>query len=62
VAICSSIFRPSILSFTARATPLIIVEQNAFVAELFSEHSILCSKVLDHVLLLMVNPTSEDQE
>jgi hypothetical protein len=41
---------------------LIIVEKNAFLAELFSKHSILGSKVFDHVLLVMVDPTSEDQE
>ena len=41
--------------------PLIIVEQNAFLAELFSEHAILGSKVLDHVLLSMVDPAGEDK-
>jgi hypothetical protein len=53
---------PENLAFHSQAPPLIIVEQDAFLAELLSEHAILGSKVLDHILLSMVDPASEDQE
>jgi hypothetical protein len=41
---------------------LIIVEQNAFLAELFSEHRIFGAKILNYLLLSMVYPTRQDQE
>jgi hypothetical protein len=41
---------------------LIIVEQNAFFAELFSEHAVLGAKILNFILLSMVHPTSQYQE
>jgi hypothetical protein len=53
---------PEYLAFLRQTLPLIIVEQNAFLAELFSEHAILGTKVFNHVLLLMVDPAGEDQE
>jgi hypothetical protein len=53
---------PEHLAFRSQAPSLIIVEQNAFLAELFSEHAILGTKVFNHVLLLMVDPAGEDQE
>jgi len=34
---------------------------NAFLAEFFSEHAILCPKVLDYFLLSKIDPASEDQ-
>jgi hypothetical protein len=33
-----------------------------FLAELLSEHAILRSRMLDHVLLSMVDPAGQDQE
>jgi hypothetical protein len=62
VATCSSILRPRILPLTANQRPLVIVEQNALLAELLSEHTILGPKVLDHVLLLAIDPAGQDQQ
>jgi len=45
-----------------QAPPLIIVEQDAFFAELLSEHAILGSKALDDVLLSMIDPAGQDQK
>jgi hypothetical protein len=55
-------FPPEHLAFYSQSPPLIIVEQNTFFAEHFSEHTILGSKVFDPILLSMVYPASEDQE
>jgi hypothetical protein len=49
-------------AFHGQALPLIIVEPDAFLAKLLSEHAIIRSKVLDHILLLMVDPVDRDQE
>ena len=57
----SSHLPPEDLAFHGQAPPLIIVEQNAFLAELFSEHAILGPKVLDYFLLSMIDPAGEDQ-
>jgi hypothetical protein len=53
---------PEYLAFHSQEPPLIIVEQDAFLAEFFSEHAILGPKVLDYFLLSMIDPASEDQE
>jgi hypothetical protein len=53
---------PEYLAFHGREPPLIIIEQDAFLAEFFSEHAILGPKVLDYFLLAMIDPASEDQE
>jgi hypothetical protein len=53
---------PEYLAFHGQEPPLIIGEQDAFLAESFSEHAILGPKVLDYFLLAMIDPASEDQE
>jgi len=41
---------------------LIIVEQHSFLAELLSQYPILGQKVLDDVLLSMIDPAGKDQK
>ncbi len=55
-------YPPEYLAFHGQTPTLIIVEQNAFFAELFSEHIIFGAKILNYLLLSMVYPTSQDQE
>jgi hypothetical protein len=51
------------LAFDGQATSLVVVEQNAFLAQLFFEHLIFSSQVLDDVLLMAIDPTGQtDQE
>ena len=49
-------------AFNCQTPPLAIVEQNGFLAELLSEHTIFGPKVLDHVLLLAIDPAGQDQD
>jgi hypothetical protein len=53
---------PEYLAFHGQTPMLTIVEQNAFLTELFSEHIIFGAKILNYLLLSMVHPTSQDQE
>jgi hypothetical protein len=53
---------PEYLAFHGQTPALIIVEQNAFFAELFSKHTVLGAKILNYILLSMVHPTNQDQE
>ena len=50
------------LSLDSQTAPLIVAEQEAFLAEFLLEHLILGSQVLDDFLLLTVHPTSENHE
>ena len=45
-----------------QAPPLVVAEQDAFLAELFLEHVVLGSQVLDHLLLLLVDPAGQNDE
>jgi hypothetical protein len=49
-------------AFNCQRPALVIVEQDTFHAELLSEHTILGPKVLDHVLLLAIDPAGQDQD
>jgi hypothetical protein len=58
----SRLFRED-FAFDGQAAPLVVIEQNAFLAELFSEHLIFSSQVLDGVLLVVIDPPGQtDQE
>ncbi len=50
------------LALDGQASTLVVVEQNAALAERFSEYLILSQKILDRVLLVSVDPTGQDQE
>jgi len=50
------------LSFDGQVTPLIIAEQDAFLAELLFEYLVLSPQVLDNILLTAVDPTRDDEE
>ena len=43
-------------------SPLVVVEQNSLLAVFLPEHRILRPKILDHSLLLAIDPTSENYE
>ena len=55
-------FPPENFAFHGQTPTLVIVEQNAFLTKLFSEHIIFGAKILNYLLLSMVYPTSRDQE
>ena len=50
------------LAFDRQSTPLIIVQQDAFLAELLFEDLVFGSQVFNHFLLLAIDPTSEDDD
>jgi hypothetical protein len=50
------------LSFDGQAAPLIITEQDAFLAELLFQYLVFSPQVLDNILLTPVNPTRDDKE
>ena len=50
------------LAFDRQSTPLIVVQQDPLLAELLFEHLVLGSQVLDHFLLLAIDPASEDDD
>ena len=53
---------PEDLAFDRQTAPLGIIEQDAFLAELLSEHAILGSKILDDFLFSMFAPAGQNQE
>ena len=55
-------FPSEYLAFHRQKPPLIIVEWNTFISELFSEDAILGTQVLDRISLFLVDQASEDQE
>ena len=50
------------LSFDGQAAPLIITEQDAFLAELLFQYLVLNPQVLDNTLLIAVDPARDDEE
>ncbi len=50
------IAEPLMISFGKQAAPLVVIEKNAFLAELFFQHLIFGSQVFDDFLLMPVNP------
>ena len=50
------------LGLHGQAASLIIVEEDPFLAELFSEHVVLGPQVVDDLLLLLVDPSGEGDE
>ena len=50
------------LSSDCQPTSLVVIEQDTFLSKLLIEDLIFGSKVLDHFLLLTVDPTGEDEE
>jgi hypothetical protein len=53
---------PQYLPFDCQATPLIITEQNALLAELLFQYLVFSPQVLDNILLIAANPTRDDEE
>jgi len=47
------------LAFDGQPMPLVVVQQYAFPAELLLEHLILSPEVLDHNLLLPIDPAGQ---
>ena len=50
------------LALEGQSTPLIVVEQDAFSAVFLLEHVVLGAEIVDHFLLLAVDPTCEDDD
>ena len=50
------------LSFDGPAAPLIITEQDAFLAELLFQNLVFSPQVFDNFLLMAVNPTRDGGE
>src|ERR1035441_4102055 len=48
------------LAFDGQAAPLIVVEQDPFLAHLLSEHLVFRAQILDPFLLLVVDPPREN--
>ena len=53
---------PEGLAFDGQAPALAVVKEDSPLPELLSEHAILSSKVLDSVLLSMIDPAGQNQE
>ena len=54
---------PPLLSATdCEPPPLIVVEQNPLVAVRFLEHLVLGSQVIDHLLLLAIDPACDNDQ
>jgi len=45
-----------------RWSSLVVAEQDAFLAQLFFEHLVFGSQVFDYLLLLLIDPASEDHQ
>jgi len=50
------------LTFDGQPSTLIIVEQNATLAELFFEHLILSSQILKYLLLVSIDPAGQGED
>ena len=50
------------LACDCQSTPLVVGEQNAFLAQLLFQHLVFGPQVLDHLLLLLVDPARENDE
>ena len=50
------------LAFDGQTAALVIVEQNAFLAELLAENLILGTEIRDHVLLLPIDPARKNEK
>jgi hypothetical protein len=50
------------LSFDGQAAPLVIIEQDAFLAKLLFQYLVFSPQVLDSILLMVINPTRDDEE
>ena len=50
------------LALDRQAAPLVVTEQDAFLAELLFENCVLGSQILDHFLLLAIDPSGKDQD
>ncbi len=61
VSISESPFLPTCLAFTASPSTLLIREAESLSSELLPQGSVLLLKIFDHVLLVSIDPASEDQ-
>ena len=50
------------LALDGQTASLVIIEHDTFFAEFLPKHAILSSKILDDVLLSMIDPAGQDQE
>jgi len=53
---------PKELTLDTQLTPLVVVEQDSFFPWFLPEHSVLCQKVVDRILLATIDPAGEDQK
>ena len=53
---------PQNFPFDGQPAPLIVIQQNPFLALQFLEYLILGAKILDDLLLLLVDPSSQDRQ
>ena len=49
-------------ALNGQAPPLVIVEKDSFLPEFLFEDLIFCDQVLDHLLLLAINPSGQTEE
>lgn len=50
------------LTLHRESSTLVIAQQDSLLAELFLEHLIFGSQILDHLLLLAIDPASENHQ
>jgi hypothetical protein len=55
----SSIVRPSTLAIDRQAPALVVILQDTLLAQLLLNHEILGTEVLDHLLLLLIDPAGQ---
>ena len=59
---CRRTFPTEKLAFHSQSPSLVIVEQDAFLANPLLEYPVLRDQVMDHFLLLALDPANEDYE
>ena len=62
---CADLLQPlptENLALDRQSTPLVVAEQDAFLAQLFFEHLVLGPQVLDYLLLLPVDPACQNHD
>ena len=48
--------------FDGQPVPLVVIQQNSFLAMHLLKHLVLGAKILDYLLLLLVHPASQDRQ
>ena len=50
------------LAIHSQSAPLVVLEQDSLLAMRSLEHLVLCSQVLDHLLMLAIDPADENDK